>query len=100
MIKKKIIIKKKKNFNLVTFYNEDHTLGNVLRFLIAGNPEVKFVGYNVPHPSEKIMNLKIVTNVSNSIEPIFLSLKNSSEMAVLTGNFFDLSIENNSRNCY
>ncbi|EMF11644.1 DNA-directed RNA polymerase I and III 14 KDA polypeptide [Sphaerulina musiva SO2202] len=48
------------------FEKEDHTLGNVLRYLISKNPDVEFVGYSIPHPSEAFMNLRIQTwdNVS------------------------------------
>lgn len=40
---------------------EDHTLGNSLRYMIMKNPEVEFCGYSIPHPSEAIMNLRIQT---------------------------------------
>ena len=43
------------------FKDEDHTLGNALRWLLAKNPEVEFVGYTMPHPSEPLMNLRIQT---------------------------------------
>lgn len=40
---------------------EDHTLGNPLRYVISKNPQVKFCGYTVPHPSECKINLRIQT---------------------------------------
>ncbi|KAK9460801.1 DNA-directed RNA polymerase [Lipomyces oligophaga] len=40
---------------------EDHTLGNALRYIIMKNPEVEFCGYSIPHPSEAAMNLRIQT---------------------------------------
>ena len=43
------------------FEKEDHTLGNALRYLISKNPDVEFVGYSIPHPSEAFMNLRIQT---------------------------------------
>lgn len=43
------------------FKDEDHTLGNALRWLLAKNPSVEFVGYTMPHPSEPLMNLRIQT---------------------------------------
>ncbi|CAK1366195.1 DNA-directed RNA polymerases I and III subunit RPAC2 [Cercospora beticola] len=48
------------------FEKEDHTLGNALRYMISKNPDVEFVGYSIPHPSEAVMNLRIQTwdNVS------------------------------------
>lgn len=47
----------------VTFVirNEDHTLGNALRYVLTKNPEVKFCGYSIPHPSENIMNVRVQT---------------------------------------
>ncbi|KAF2143020.1 uncharacterized protein K452DRAFT_350678 [Aplosporella prunicola CBS 121167] len=43
------------------FENEDHTLGNALRYVIMKNPAVEFCGYSIPHPSEARMNLRIQT---------------------------------------
>ncbi|KUJ11722.1 RBP11-like subunits of RNA polymerase, partial [Mollisia scopiformis] len=43
------------------FKNEDHTLGNALRFIIMKNPDVEFCGYSIPHPSEAVMNIRIQT---------------------------------------
>lgn len=40
---------------------EDHTLGNALRYMIMKNPEVEFCGYSIPHPSENLLNLRIQT---------------------------------------
>lgn len=93
MIKKKIIIKKLNKVYIFTFYNENHTLGNLLRFIAQGDPTVKHVGYNMPHPSQNIMNLKITTWDSNFIEPVITSLKACSEIAVLLGNYFAISME-------
>ncbi|XP_034969705.1 DNA-directed RNA polymerases I and III subunit RPAC2 isoform X3 [Zootoca vivipara] len=49
--------------NCVTFvlHNEDHTLGNSLRYMIMKNPEVEFCGYSITHPSERKINLRIQT---------------------------------------
>lgn len=41
------------------FDGEDHTLGNVLRYIIMKNPDVEFCGYSMPHPSEAKMNIRI-----------------------------------------
>ncbi|KAF3165780.1 RNA polymerase subunit AC19 [Orbilia oligospora] len=43
------------------FENEDHTLGNALRWIIMKNPQVEFCGYSIPHPSETKMNMRIQT---------------------------------------
>jgi DNA-directed RNA polymerase I and III subunit RPAC2 len=36
-------------------------LGNTLRVLLSSHPDVEFVGYSIPHPSETRMNLRIQT---------------------------------------
>jgi DNA-directed RNA polymerase I and III subunit RPAC2 len=43
------------------FEDEDHTLGNALRYIIMRNPAVEFCGYSIPHPSEAKMNVRIQT---------------------------------------
>lgn len=41
--------------------DEDHTLGNALRYIIMKNPQVEFCGYSIPHPSENVLNIRIQT---------------------------------------
>lgn len=41
--------------------DEDHTLGNALRHVLASNASVAFAAYSVPHPSEPIMHLRVQT---------------------------------------
>ncbi len=41
------------------FENEDHTLGNSLRFVLLKNKKVEFCGYTIPHPSEAKMHLRL-----------------------------------------
>uniref|UniRef100_A0A6J0V076 DNA-directed RNA polymerases I and III subunit RPAC2 n=1 Tax=Pogona vitticeps TaxID=103695 RepID=A0A6J0V076_9SAUR len=47
----------------VTFvlHNEDHTLGNSLRYMIMKDPEVEFCGYSITHPSESKINFRVQT---------------------------------------
>ncbi|KAI5888460.1 DNA-directed RNA polymerase [Schizophyllum commune] len=40
-------------------YDESHTLGNALRWMIMKNPNVEFCGYSAPHPSENVINVRI-----------------------------------------
>ena len=40
---------------------EDHTLGNALRYFLNKNPDVELCGYTIPHPSETKMNIRIQT---------------------------------------
>ncbi|XP_061212661.1 DNA-directed RNA polymerases I and III subunit RPAC2-like [Neopsephotus bourkii] len=47
--------------NCVTFvlHDEDHTLGNALRYMVMKNPDVEFCGYCITHPSESKINFRI-----------------------------------------
>eukprot|EP00126_Sphaerothecum_destruens_P007077 Sdes_comp19673_c0_seq2m11535 len=59
-------------------YEEDHTLGNVLRYLIMKNPQVDFCGYSIPHPSEKKINMRIQTHGEPAIDCFRKGLKDLS----------------------
>ncbi|KFY34236.1 hypothetical protein V495_08193 [Pseudogymnoascus sp. VKM F-4514 (FW-929)] len=52
------------------FTNEDHTLGNALRYIIMKNPNVEFCGYSIPHPSEPKMNIRIQTYEGTAFEAL------------------------------
>ena len=43
------------------FKNEDHTLGNFLRYVMNGHPECEFAAYSIVHPSENLMNFRVQT---------------------------------------
>ena len=45
----------------LTLENEGHTLGNVLRYMIARDPRVEHAGYSVPHPSENRVKVNVLT---------------------------------------
>ncbi|PWN45621.1 RBP11-like subunits of RNA polymerase [Ceraceosorus guamensis] len=38
---------------------EDHTLGNSLRYMLMKDPQVEFCGYSNPHPSESKIHLRV-----------------------------------------
>ena len=61
--------------------DEDHTLGNALRYMIMKNPEVEFCGYSIPHPSENKLNIRIKTygNIT-ALEALHQGLDNLSEL--------------------
>ncbi|KAJ7599063.1 RBP11-like subunits of RNA polymerase [Mycena floridula] len=40
-------------------YDEGHTMGNALRWMLMKNPKVEFCGYSAPHPSENTINVRI-----------------------------------------
>jgi DNA-directed RNA polymerase I and III subunit RPAC2 len=48
-----------KNSLVLCIKDEDHTIGNLLRYIIMKNEDVEFCGYSVPHPSENLLNLRI-----------------------------------------
>ncbi|KAM9740491.1 DNA-directed RNA polymerases I and III subunit RPAC2 [Menidia menidia] len=57
----------------VTFvlHDEDHTLGNSLRYMIMKNTDVEFCGYTITHPSESKINFRIQTRGGvPAVEPL------------------------------
>jgi DNA-directed RNA polymerase I and III subunit RPAC2 len=55
------------NMDAITFSikDEDHTIGNALRWIIMKNPNVTFCGYSIPHPSEFKIHFRIQTDGTN-----------------------------------
>ncbi len=45
-----------------TFTDEDHTLGNLVRYFLIKDNRVNFAGYDITHPSENTMNVRVQTN--------------------------------------
>ena len=52
------------------FHDEDHTLGNALRYMLAKKPTVQFAGYCVPHPSESTMNVRVQCESGTQAETV------------------------------
>lgn len=48
-------------FTSVTFciMDEDHTIGNALRYMLMKDPRVEFCGYTLPHPSENKIHMRV-----------------------------------------
>ncbi len=61
-------VKQGNDANSATFVfgNEDHTLGNSLRFILSQQPQTDFVGYSVPHPYDPKMNIRLQTKGESS----------------------------------
>ncbi|EER36181.1 DNA-directed RNA polymerases I and III 14 kDa polypeptide [Candida tropicalis MYA-3404] len=74
--------------------DEDHTLGNALRYIIMKNPEVEFVGYSIPHPSENKLNFRIQTygNIT-AVEAFHMGLDNLSELCGVIEDKFQETLE-------
>ena len=59
--------KEEGDFNCTySFRNEDHTLGNILRYILMKDSKTLFCGYSIPHPSEDIMNIRLQTREENT----------------------------------
>eukprot|EP00002_Diphylleia_rotans_P038835 TRINITY_DN8877_c0_g3_i1.p1 TRINITY_DN8877_c0_g3~~TRINITY_DN8877_c0_g3_i1.p1 ORF type:complete len:114 (+),score=22.75 TRINITY_DN8877_c0_g3_i1:69-410(+) len=43
-------------------HNEDHTLGNSLRYVLSQNPQVEFCGYSAPHPFDQKIHIRVQTH--------------------------------------
>lgn len=74
--------------------DEDHTLGNALRYIIMKNPEVEFCGYSIPHPSENKMNVRIQTygNIT-AVEALHQGLDNLAELCTVVEDKFTEKVD-------
>lgn len=74
--------------------DEDHTLGNALRYMVMKNPEVEFCGYSIPHPSENKLNIRIQTygNIT-AMEALHQGLDNLSDLCTLVEETFSEKVE-------
>ncbi|KAI0066897.1 RBP11-like subunits of RNA polymerase [Artomyces pyxidatus] len=79
-------------------FNESHTLGNALRWMLMKNPKVEFCGYSVPHPSENLINLRIqmydhlssmtaLLNALNDLDNLFGSIEEAYQQSLLEDTF-------------
>lgn len=74
--------------------DEDHTVGNALRYIIMKNLEVEFCGYSIPHPSENKLHIRIQTygNIS-AVEALHQGLDSLSELCTVIEEKFSEKIE-------
>lgn len=74
--------------------DEDHTLGNALRYIIMKNPEVEFCGYSIPHPSENKLNIRIQTygNIT-ATEALHQGMDNLSDLCTHVEETFTEKVE-------
>jgi len=76
-----------------TFRDEDHTLGNALRYMLARNRDVEFAGYSIPHPSDPVMNLRVQTNKNtNVVEALQSALSNLKQVCAHILETFDTEV--------
>lgn len=66
------ITKNKKSDDVfdVVFMYENDTLGNILSEYMSEDPEIKYVGYRLPHPQKYEMHMKISLEKENTKENI------------------------------
>lgn len=75
-----------------TFYNEDHTVGNTLRYMLNKNPAVTFVGYSVPHPAEAKMNLRLQTSGAPATDVLLDALSTTHDIGEHVLQTFDAAV--------
>ncbi|GAA6049639.1 hypothetical protein JCM3770_005048 [Rhodotorula araucariae] len=71
-------------FTQATFciLEEDHTLGNLLRWMLMKNPAVEFCGYSAPHPSEAKIHLRVqMYDGKSAVDALHEALNNVEDMA-------------------
>eukprot|EP00285_Hemiselmis_virescens_P017850 CAMPEP_0173379514 /NCGR_PEP_ID=MMETSP1356-20130122/2428_1 /TAXON_ID=77927 ORGANISM="Hemiselmis virescens, Strain PCC157" /NCGR_SAMPLE_ID=MMETSP1356 /ASSEMBLY_ACC=CAM_ASM_000847 /LENGTH=116 /DNA_ID=CAMNT_0014332859 /DNA_START=42 /DNA_END=392 /DNA_ORIENTATION=+ len=69
--------------------DEDHTMGNSLRYMLNQNPNVILCGYSVPHPLVATLHLHVQTKNITAWEALKQALRDIQEMCDHTGAVFD-----------
>eukprot|EP01139_Manchomonas_bermudensis_P024464 Amastigsp_a842696_1114.p1 type:complete len:152 gc:universal Amastigsp_a842696_1114:41-496(+) len=73
---------------VVVFLNEDHTLGNLLRFLLIRQDGVEAAMYSVPHPSEPYLHVRVQCKTKTVSEAIAKAFEDMEELAHTMGQKF------------
>ena len=71
-----------------TFRNEDHTLGNILRYMLMKDSNTLFCGYSIPHPSEDLMNIRLQTKEVDTSKSMGLAMDRIIEIGDILSNKF------------
>ncbi|KAK4529720.1 hypothetical protein CCYA_CCYA02G0577 [Cyanidiococcus yangmingshanensis] len=75
---------------VLTFRGEGHTLGNVLRYMIARDEQVQQVGYTIPHPSEDCMKLYVVSKPGvRALDCVKLALFHLTQLCDIVGEKYE-----------
>ncbi|KAL3690261.1 hypothetical protein R1sor_016570 [Riccia sorocarpa] len=72
---------------------EDHTLGNSLRYILNKDPRVSFVGYTVPHPAEERVHLRVQTTGASARSVLRHSLQDLISVCEHVRVTFDKAVE-------
>ncbi|KAI0322886.1 RBP11-like subunits of RNA polymerase [Amylostereum chailletii] len=76
-------------------FNETHTLGNALRWMIMKNPKVEFCGYSAPHPSENLIQLRIqMYDGLSSLKALLAALEDLDKLYETIEDAYRASLEN------
>ena len=62
------------NCGTVTIYKEDHTIANLLRQQLLTQDEVRFAGYQMPHPLEHKFLLRVEVSHQRGVKALLLPL--------------------------
>ncbi|KAG1818131.1 DNA-directed RNA polymerase [Suillus subaureus] len=77
-------------------FDESHTIGNALRWMIMKNPKVEFCGYSVPHPSENLIQLRIqMYDGLSSLNALLEALTNLDAVCEAVENKYHASLATN-----
>jgi DNA-directed RNA polymerase I and III subunit RPAC2 len=93
--KLKIISDKEEgDFNCTySFQNEDHTLGNILRYVLMKDINTLFCGYSIPHPCEDLMNVRLQTKNENTNQVMSKAMDRVNEIGDVLSNKFKKALE-------
>ncbi|KIY47851.1 RBP11-like subunits of RNA polymerase [Fistulina hepatica ATCC 64428] len=73
-------------------WDETHTIGNALRWMIMKNPKVEFCGYSAPHPSENVINVRIqMYDGLSSVTALLTALADLDALCEVIDNEYDKS---------
>lgn len=81
--------------NSATFiiHDEDHTMGNSIRYILMKDKNVEFAGYSIPHPSDNHLNFRLQTfEGKDAISTFTQALNNLEDITQHIMNVFDSSV--------
>ncbi|WVR05041.1 hypothetical protein IAU60_002053 [Kwoniella sp. DSM 27419] len=85
------------DYSACTFclWQEDHTLGNALRWIIMKDPDVEFCGYTAPHPSEPKIHLRIqMYDGLSAVDCLRKALNNLRDLLNTVNDSYNSSLKN------
>ena len=81
-----------------SFKNEDHTLGNILRYILMKDKNTLFCGYSIPHPSEDVMNIRLQTKEENTNQIMGRAMDRVIEISNILSNKFNSALNDFDKN--